>query len=73
MSAVQLRQGEVNWASLDPTVGRDNQHRPQITNHESLILALDQVRCLSVARLVSKITTVDPRPALHILQHMFAP
>ena len=107
MSAAQPRQGDVYWASLDPTVGREiakrrpvlivspdsmNRNlqtviaapitttiRPWPTRYliqlrgKSRSVALDQVRCLSVARLVSKITAVDPRPALQILQNIFAP
>ena len=35
-------------------------------------VALDQIRTVSVERLLKKITTVDPRPALAILQEIFA-
>jgi mRNA interferase MazF len=107
MSPAQPRQGEIYWASLDPTVGREiAKRRPVLIvspdsmnrNLQTVIaapitttirpwptryviqirgrprsVALDQIRCLSIARLVSKIYTVDPRPALRILQDMFAP
>ncbi len=35
-------------------------------------MALDQIRTISVERLLGKITTVDPRRALAILQEIFA-
>ena len=35
-------------------------------------VALDQVRTVSVERLLKKMTTIDPRPALAILQEMFS-
>jgi mRNA interferase MazF len=35
-------------------------------------VALDQIRTVSVERLLKKMTTIDPRPALAILQEMFA-
>jgi len=33
---------------------------------------LDQIRTVSVERLLKKMTTIDPRPALVILREMFA-
>jgi mRNA interferase MazF len=35
-------------------------------------VALDQIRTVSVERLLKKMTTVDPQPALTILREMFA-
>jgi mRNA interferase MazF len=35
-------------------------------------VALDQVRTVSIERLLRKITSVDPKPALGILREMFA-
>ena len=35
-------------------------------------VALDQIRTVSVERLLRKMTTIDPRPALAILREMFA-
>lgn len=35
-------------------------------------VALDQIRTVSMERLLKKMTTIDPRPALAILQEMFA-
>ena len=106
MNAAEPRQGEVYWASLDPTVGREiAKRRPVLIvspddmnrNLQTVIaapvtttirpwptrypihlhgkprsVALDQIRCLSVARLGRKISFVDPGPALEILQHIFA-
>jgi mRNA interferase MazF len=106
MSVTDPRQGEIYWASLDPTVGREIAKRrpvlivsPDDMNRNlrtviaapvtttirpwptrcaihlrgrSRSVALDQIRCLSVARLGQKIAFVDPRPALEILQHIFA-
>jgi mRNA interferase MazF len=105
MSVADPRQGEIYWASLDPTVGREIAKRrpvlivsPDDMNRNLLTViaapvtttirewptryvihlrgkprsvALDQIRCLSVARLSRRITSVDPRPALDILQRTF--
>ena len=35
-------------------------------------VALDQIRTVSVERLLAKMTTIDPQPALVILREMFA-
>ena len=35
-------------------------------------VALDRIRTVSAERLLTKMTTVDPRPALAILREMFA-
>ena len=35
-------------------------------------VALDQIRTVSVERLLKKMTTVDPQPAVTILREMFA-
>jgi len=35
-------------------------------------VALDQIRTVSVERLLKKMTTINPRPALAILREMFA-
>ena len=35
-------------------------------------VALDQIRTVSMERLLKKMTTVDPQPALAILREMFA-
>jgi mRNA interferase MazF len=35
-------------------------------------VALDQIRMIDNARLVSRLTTIDPEPALAILREMFA-
>jgi mRNA interferase MazF len=99
--------GEVYWANLDPTVGReirkkrrvlilspDEMNRnlstviaapitssvrawptrcPIVYRGKTRSVALDQIRCLDVSRLVSKITRVDPTKALMILTRMFTP
>ena len=100
------RQGEVYWANLDPTVGReirkrrpvlivspDEMNRNLATVIAALVaskprawparclityrnrpssVALDQIRCLDVERLGRRLASVDPGPALKILQAMFA-
>lgn len=100
------RQGDVFWANLDPTVGREiRKRRPVLVvspdemnrslatviaapitatarswptrcairvNGKAGSVALDQVRCLDAQRLVRHIEHVDVRPALRILQDMFA-
>ncbi|MSQ70160.1 MAG: type II toxin-antitoxin system PemK/MazF family toxin [Betaproteobacteria bacterium] len=99
-------QGEVFWANLDPTIGREirkrrpvlvlspdemNQnlgtviaapltstHRPWPTRcrisyrGRPSSVALDQIRCLDVARLGKRLAVVDAESALHILRTMFA-
>jgi mRNA-degrading endonuclease toxin of MazEF toxin-antitoxin module len=35
-------------------------------------VALDQIRAIDRTRLIKKITTIDPEPALEILREMFA-
>jgi mRNA interferase MazF len=99
-------QGEVYWANLDPTIGKEirkrrpvlvvspnemNQnlgtviaapvtstHRPWPTRCRVTYrgrpnsIALDQLRCLDVARLGKRIAAIDPEPALRILRTMFA-
>ena len=36
-------------------------------------IALDQMRAIDRARLIGKITHIDPEPALEVLREMFAP
>jgi mRNA interferase MazF len=100
------RQGDVYWANLDPTIGREirkrrpvlvvspdemnrnlstviaapvtSTHRPWPTRcrisyrGRSSSAALDQIRCLDVARLGKRLAAVDPEPALGILRTVFA-
>lgn len=100
------RQGEVFWANLDPTIGREmrkrrpvlvvspdemNQnlatviaapitstHRPWPTRCRIAYrgragsVALDQIRCVNVARLGKRLAVIDAEPALNILRTMFA-
>lgn len=101
------RQGQVLWANLDPTIGREiAKRRPVlivspdemnrnlgtviaapitstlrawpsrcdvVVRGKTRSVALDQIRCISVARLAGKpLATVDPTPALAILRAMFA-
>ena len=100
------RQGDVFWANLDPTLGREMRKRrpvlvvsPDEMNSvlstviaapitatarpwptrcairlrgKTSSVALDQIRCLDAQRLVRHIAHVDARPALRILQEMFA-
>lgn len=99
-------QGEVFWANLDPTIGREirkrrpvlvlspdemNQnlgtviaapitstHRPWPTRcrisyrGRASSVALDQIRCLDIARLGKRLAVIDAESALHILRTMFA-
>ena len=99
-------QGEVYWANLDPTLGKEmrkrrpvlvvspnemnrnlgtviaapvtSTHRPWPTRCRVTYrgrpnsIALDQLRCLDVARLGKRIAVIDPEPALRILRTMFA-
>ena len=99
-------QGEVYWANLDPTIGKEirkrrpvlvvspdemnrnlgtviaapitSTHRPWPTRCRVTFrgrprsIALDQIRCLDVARLGKRMAAVDAEPALRILRVMFA-
>lgn len=99
-------QGEVYWANLDPTIGKEirkrrpvlvispdemnrnlgtviaapiaSTHRPWPTRCRVTFrgrpssIALDQIRCLDVARLGKRMAAVDAAPALRILRVMFA-
>jgi mRNA-degrading endonuclease toxin of MazEF toxin-antitoxin module len=54
------RRGEIYWLALDPTVGREiRKTRP------ALVVSPDE-------RLLTKMTTVDPQPALAIPREIFA-
>ena len=64
--------GTVVLAPITATV-RDYPTRYTIRlQRKTASVALDQVRTVSVERLLGKITAVDPRPALAILQEIFA-
>ena len=99
-------QGEVFWANLDPTIGREIRKRrpvmvlspdemnrnlstviaaPITSTHRAWptrcriayrgrasSVALDQIRCLDVARLGKRLAAIDAEPALRILRTMFA-
>lgn len=64
--------GTVVLAPITSTV-RDFPTRYTIRlQRKTASVALDQVRTVSMERLLKKMTTVDPRPALAILREMFA-
>ena len=64
--------GTVVLAPITSTV-RDFPTRYTIRlQRKSASVALDQIRTVSGERLLKKMTTVDPQPALAILREMFA-
>jgi len=64
--------GTVTLAPITSTV-RDFPTRYTIRlQRKTASVALDQIRTVSVERLLKKMTTVDPRPALAILREMFS-
>jgi mRNA interferase MazF len=64
--------GTVVLAPITSTV-RDFPTRYTIRlQRKTASVALDQIRTVSVERLLKRITTVDPAPALAILREMFA-
>ena len=64
--------GTVVLAPITSTV-RDFPTRYTIRlQRKTASIALDQIRTVSVERLLKKMTTIDPRPALAILREMFA-
>jgi mRNA interferase MazF len=64
--------GTVVLAPITSTV-RDFPTRYTIRlQRKTASVALDQIRTVSVERLLKKMTTVDPRPALAILREIFA-
>jgi mRNA interferase MazF len=64
--------GTVTLAPITSTV-RDFPTRYAIRlQRKTASVALDQIRTVSVKRLLKKMTTVDPRPALAILREMFS-
>jgi mRNA interferase MazF len=64
--------GTVVLAPITSTV-RDFPTRYTIRlQRKTASVALDQVRTVSLERLLKKMTTIDPRPALVILREMFA-
>ena len=64
--------GTVVLAPITSTV-RDFPTRYTIRlQRKTASVALDQIRTVSTQRLLTKMTTVDPQPALAILREMFA-
>jgi mRNA interferase MazF len=64
--------GTVVLAPITSTV-RDFPTRYTIRlQRKTASVALDQIRTVSVERLLKKMTTINPRPALVILREMFA-
>jgi mRNA interferase MazF len=64
--------GTVVLAPITSTV-RDFPTRYMIRlQRKTASVALDQIRTVSVERLLKKMATVDPRPALAILREIFA-
>jgi mRNA interferase MazF len=64
--------GTVVLAPITSTV-RDFPTRYTIRlQRKNASVALDQIRTVSVERLLKKMTTIDPQPALAILREMFA-
>ena len=64
--------GTVVLAPITSTV-RDFPTRYTIRlQRKTASVALDHIRTVSVERLLTKMTTVDPQPALAILREMFA-
>jgi mRNA interferase MazF len=64
--------GTVVLAPITSTV-RDFPTRYTIRlQRKTASVALDQIRTVSVERLLKKMATIDPRPALAILREMFA-
>jgi len=64
--------GTAILAPITPTV-RDFPTRYTIRlQRKTASVALEQIRTVSVERLLKKMTTIDPRPALVILREMFA-
>lgn len=69
---MNLALGTVVLAPITSTI-RDFPTRYTIRlQRKTASVALDQIRTVSVERLLKKMTTVDPRPALVILREMFA-